>query len=146
MAAMDKVLLDTDILSEILKARDAIVVTRAATYRKSYDSFTISVVAIMEITKGFHKTGETNALNRFIQAITGSEVLVFDQASAEIAGRLFADLELAGRPIGRADIIVASIALRHNLPLATGNTRHFQFIQEVGHNLKLENWREATMT
>jgi predicted nucleic acid-binding protein len=38
-----------------------------------------------------------------------------------------------------------TLALQHNLPLATGNTRHFQYIQEVGHNLRLENWRETSV-
>ncbi|MDP2976093.1 MAG: hypothetical protein Q8N45_07770, partial [Anaerolineales bacterium] len=67
--------------------------------------------------------------------------LPFDQACAEIAGRVFADLERFGRPIGRADPMIAAIAMHNNLTLISGNITHYQQIQELGYPLKLNNWR-----
>ena len=57
------------------------------------------------------------------------------------AGRIAGDLERVGRPIGLADPMIAAIALTHGLELVTGNTGHFQRIQQLGYPLVLANWR-----
>ena len=138
---MDKTLLDTDILSEILKAKDAAVVAKAAAYKAAFGPLTLSAITVMEIVKGFHQKGRADALQRFLEGLKASEVLSFDQACAETAGRIYGDLERAGQPIGRADPMIAAIALQHNLVLVTGNTDHYQRIQALGYPLKLDNWR-----
>ena len=139
---MDKSLLDTDILSEVLRARNAAVVEQAVAYKTEHAKFTLSAVTVMEIVKGFHKMGRTEALNRFLEGLQTSEILIFDMGSAEIAGRIYGDLEKAGQPIGRADVMIAVIALQHGLTLVTGNTRHYQRIKALGFPLHLANWRE----
>jgi predicted nucleic acid-binding protein len=58
-----------------------------------------------------------------------------------LAGRIYADLERTGQPIGRADPIIAGIAMQHGLLLVTGNQNHYQRIQVLGYDLKLANWR-----
>ena len=69
------------------------------------------------------------------------KTLLDTDISAALAGRIYANLERAGQPIGRADPMVAAIALRYNMVLATGNLRHYQRIQEVGYRLQLDNWK-----
>jgi tRNA(fMet)-specific endonuclease VapC len=140
--AIKKALLDTDILSETLRARDANVVSQSVAYKAAHGQLTISVITVMEIVKGMHKMSRTTALSRFLQGIKSSEILPFDQPSAEIAGRIYGDLESAGQPIGRADVMIAAIALQHDLTLVTGNIRHYQYIQSVGYPLVIANWRE----
>jgi len=68
---------------------------------------------------------------------------VFDRSCAETAGKIYADLERTGQPIGRADPMIAAIAIQHNLTLVSGNTDHYQRIQNLGYSLKIENWRQA---
>src|SRR5271166_7089435 len=68
-------------------------------------------------------------------------VLALDQAAAELAGRIQGELERVGQPIGRADPIIAATALQNGLELVTGNTAHYQRIQQIGHPLVLVNWR-----
>jgi tRNA(fMet)-specific endonuclease VapC len=46
---MSRALLDTDILSEVLKNRDPTVARAAADYLARHGEFTISVVSVMEI-------------------------------------------------------------------------------------------------
>ena len=138
----DKSLLDTDILSEILRAKNATVIARVAAYRQEYNQLTISSVTLMEIVKGFHKMEREEALQRFLQGMSQSEILSFDTGSAEIAGRIYGDLEKAGLPIGQADVMIASIAIHHRLLLVTGNQRHYQRIQQLGYGLQLDNWRD----
>ena len=138
---MDKTLLDTDILSEVLKAKNANVVERVTAYKAAFEQLTISVITVMEIVKGLHKMRRADALQRFLDSLGASQVLTFDQACAEIAGRIYGDLERIGQPLGRADPMIAATALQHGLVLVTGNTEHYQRIQTMGYPLKLDNWR-----
>ena len=117
------------------------VVERVAAYKAIFGQITLSTITVMEIVKGFHKMSRADALQKFLEGLTASEVLIFDQACAEIAGRMYGDLERTGQPVGRADPMIAAVALQHGLTLITGNTDHYQRIQALGYSLKLDNWR-----
>ncbi|MBI3838270.1 MAG: PIN domain-containing protein [Planctomycetia bacterium] len=138
---MDRALLDTDIFSEILKAKNATVAAKGQEYRDTYGLFTISAVTIMEIIKGLRKLGQPERLRSFLDAVSGDEVLPLDMASAEVAGKIHGDLERAGQTIGRADPMVAGIAIHHGLVLVSGNTAHYERIRALGYPLQLDNWR-----
>lgn len=138
---MKRSLLDTDIFSEVLKNRNPAVAETAATYRATFGRFTISTITVMEVVKGLHKKGQADRLALFLGRLSSEQVLPFDGAVAELAGRIYADLERSGQPIGRADPMIASIALHHGLVLATANTEHFRRIQTLGYPLELQNWR-----
>ena len=56
--SMSRVLLDTDILSEILKGKSPIVTAKAATYLAQQGCFTTSAVTVAEIVYGFTGLGE----------------------------------------------------------------------------------------
>ena len=138
---MNKALLDTDTYSEVLKAVDPSVTRNATTYRQAQGILTLSTVTVMEVIRGFQKNQSQRKLQNFLSAIASEEVLLFDQAAAELAGRIAGDLERLGQPIGVADPMIAAIALTQGLELVTGNTAHFQRIQQLGHPLTLVNWR-----
>ena len=138
---MNKALLDTDILSEIGKAIDPNVARNAAAYRSAFGRYTLSVITVMEIVRGFHKNHSTRRLQRFLSVIASEEILSFDQPAAELAGRIAGDLDRIGQPIGRADPMIAALAIGHGLELVTGNTAHYQRIQQLGYPLPLLNWR-----
>lgn len=138
---MNRSLLDTDIFSEVLKGIDHQVVTQARLYRATFGRYTISVITVMEIVKGLYKIRRQERLNQFLDGLTSVNVLALEVQAAEMAGRIYADLERVGQPIGRADPMVAAIALHHDLTLITGNQRHYQRIQSAGYNLRLDNWR-----
>ncbi|WP_235526280.1 hypothetical protein [Nostoc piscinale] len=65
-----------------------------------------------------------------------------DHRCAEFSGLIQADLETSGQPIGLADVLIAVTAIANNLVLVTGNTKHYQKIQELGYALVIDNWRE----
>lgn len=140
---MSKALLDTDIFSEVLKGVDQQVTARATAYHANYGHYTISSITVMEIVKGFHKLQREDCIDRFRSILPDVELLDIDVPSAELAGRIYADLERTGQPIGRADPIIAACALHHNLILVTGNTSHYARIQTLGFNLRLDNWRTS---
>jgi tRNA(fMet)-specific endonuclease VapC len=138
---VNKALLDTDIYSEVLKAINPTVAQNAATYRQTHGVLTVSVITKIEIVKGCQRVQSTSRMQKFLNAIAKEEVLSFDEAAAELAGRIGGDLERTGQPIGMADPLIAAIALEHGLELVTGNTAHFQRIQQLGYPLTLANWR-----
>ena len=139
---MNKALLDTDILSEIIKGVDQTVARNATAYRQTFGSYTLSAVTAMEIVRGFQKNQSLRRLQAFVTSLATEEVLSFDQADGELAGRIAGELERVGRPIGTADTMIAAIALGHGLELVTGNTAHFQRVQQIGYPLTLANWRQ----
>jgi tRNA(fMet)-specific endonuclease VapC len=138
---MDKALLDTDIFSEILKGIDPSVVDRAVAYRSIWGRYTTSMITVLEIVKGLHKVQRESEIQRFLEALSTVELLTLDLQAAERAGRIYADLERTGQPIGRADPMIAAIALQHGLTLVTGNRAHYRRIQSLGYDLALGNWR-----
>ena len=69
------------------------------------------------------------------------ELLPFDQQEAELAGRIAGELQRTGHPIEMADTMIAATAITHGLEVVTGNTTHFQRVQQLGYPLTLINWR-----
>ncbi|MER3447093.1 MAG: VapC toxin family PIN domain ribonuclease [Candidatus Dadabacteria bacterium] len=138
---MDNSLLDTDIFSEILKGINQNVVVKATAYRAAFGHYTISTITVMEIVKGFHKLQREDRIQRFLAGLSSVKLLALDLRSSELAGRIYADLERIGQPIGRADPMIATIALRHGLTLVTGNLSHYKRIQALGYGLTLDNWQ-----
>ena len=139
---MNKALLDTDIYSEVLKGIDQIVIRNATVYRQAHGRLTISVITVMEIIQGLQKVGASpKRIDAFRAAIVPEEILPFDQDAADLAGRIAGDLDRIGRPIGRCDPMIAAVAIGYGLELVTGNTAHYQRIQQLGYSLNLVNWR-----
>jgi len=138
---MPRSVLDTDIFSEILKGVDQAVAQRATAYRAIFGHYTISTITILEIVKGLHKVRREERIQQFVQSLNQVEILTLDERSAELGGRIFADLEVTGQPIGRADPMVAAIALQNGLTLVTGNTTHYERVKALGYALDIANWR-----
>jgi tRNA(fMet)-specific endonuclease VapC len=62
---MDASLLDTDILNEVLKERNANVVRHAAEYLAGYGKFSISGITRYELLRGLKEKKATAQLDRF---------------------------------------------------------------------------------
>jgi tRNA(fMet)-specific endonuclease VapC len=140
---MAKVLLDTDILSEILKGKNAAVTAKASAYLAEHGRVTTTAVTVAEIVYGLRRVGREDRVTLFEASLADAEVLPFDDAAARLAGRINADLERAGRVIGLPDVMIAAIALRNSLPVVTGNISHFEQVRAARYDLAIENWRAA---
>lgn len=139
---MSRQLLDTDILSEIIKGKDRTVAARAAAYLESEGGFTTTAVTVAEVVYGFRRMGREDRIAAFEASLVNVEVLPFDDATARIAGRINADLQNQGRIIGMPDVMIAAIALHHRLTIVTGNIAHFEYVRALGHELGIDNWRD----
>ena len=65
------------------------------------------------------------------------EIVPFDINAVGVAAKIRTTLELAGKPIGAYDILIAATAIACNFILVTSNEKEFVRISE----LKIENWR-----
>lgn len=130
-------MLDTNICIYIIKKMPPAVLQRFSEHEAS--EFCISSVTYAEMMHGVEKSQakERNrlALMLFMSPLT---VLDFDVAAAETYGKLWADLEQRGTPIGPMDMLIAGHALSQGLTLVTNNTREFSRVS----GLRLENWAE----
>ena len=97
----------------------------------------ITSITVAELTHGanrsLHREDNLTRLEVLFAALT---VLAFDEMAGRRFGHLKAELEKKGEPLDDLDLQIASIALEHNLPLATNNVKHFKRVKD----LKLENW------
>lgn len=140
---MTRCLLDTDILSEVIKGKDATVAARATAYLASHGRLTTSAISVAEIIYGLRRIGREDRIRQFELAANLAEVLTFDDAAARLAGRINGDLVRQGRTIGMPDVMIAAIALRADIPLVTGNRTHFEQVRVAGYELTILNWRNA---
>lgn len=60
----------------------------------------------------------------------------FDEKAAAIYGSMRKKLEAQGIPIGSHDMLIAAIALAHDLIVVTHNIKHFSRVE----GLKVEDW------
>ena len=100
------------------------------------DIFICDVVRY-ELYYGAYKSRRTRNNLGVIQVLSEEFTsLPFNGEAAEICGRIRADLESKGTPIGVYDLQIAAIALANNLTLVTHNIKGFQRVP----NLLLTDW------
>ncbi len=75
-------------------------------------------------------------LRAFEQLWQALGIVMIDLAVLDKAAELYADLRRVGRLIEDADLLIAAIALVHELTLVTNNTAHFSRIA----GLQVEDW------
>lgn len=114
---------------------------RARAYQAAEARFTISSITVLEVVKGLHKVHREAEVERFLATLPTLEVIAVSTDEAVEAGRIYAELERTGQPIGQADLMLAAVAIVHGLVLVTGNEDHYRRMQRLPRNLAIENWR-----
>lgn len=95
------------------------------------EQLAISAVTLAELSAGPHQTDDSGERARRIEVLQRVEAefepLPFDAEAARIFGRLSAAVRKAGRTPRRrvADLMIASVATAHDLPLYTTNADDF---------------------
>ena len=130
-------LFDTDSLSQVLRRdpKPSFIARLAATPIEH--QFT-SAMTVGEMVYGAHRGARTDELLRQLETRVWPNITIlpFDRVAAETYGRVRAELERAGVPIGEPDTRIAAIALSRNLTVVTVNVRHFSRVP----GLAVENW------
>ncbi|MDY4799914.1 MAG: type II toxin-antitoxin system VapC family toxin [Bullifex sp.] len=128
-------MLDTNICIYTIKHKPPEVIQRFLSHDPS--ELCISSITYAELMHGVEKSmsAERNriAITMFLSPIS---VLNFDTYAAEEYGKIRADLERKGTPIGPMDILIAAHAKAEDLILVTNNTREFERVED----LEVEDW------
>lgn len=132
---MRPLLLDTDILSHLMR-RQSDVVRHATSYVEEHGHFTLSIVTRFEILRGLAARSATRQRRAFDKLCAASHVLDIDEDVVVRAAAIYANLYRRGALIGDADILIAATALVNGLGVCTNNTRHFARITD----LDVVNW------
>ena len=138
---MNRALLDTDMLSEILKRKDPRVMATAAAYASRNNVFTFTVITVHEILYGLQFKGAAGQIRRAEIAFTANEVITPTFSDFARAGVVRGNARRLGHQLAMGDCLIGAIAERLGIPLATGNVKHFEAARSAGMAIVLENWR-----
>ncbi len=130
---MSGFMLDTDISSYIIKRRPA---TLLAKFKQNAETVSVSVMTAAELRFGAEKAGRpglTELVEKYLERIT---ILDWTSEVTVPYGRIRAELERAGKPMGSMDLLIASHAVSRGMTLVTNNLRHFSNVP----GLKVEVW------
>jgi tRNA(fMet)-specific endonuclease VapC len=136
---MNEALLDTDILSEILKQKNPEVLAASRRYLAEHQRFAFSAITLYEVVRGFRAKRAERARAQFQGLLTDCEVLPISISVLHCAADLWAQAHQLGHPRDDADLIIAATAIETRRVLVTGNTAHFQWIP----SLSLSDWRNV---
>lgn len=133
-----KYMLDTNICIHVIKHRPEAVIRNFL--KHDPNELCISSITYAELMHGVEKSQDVErnrvAITLFLSAIS---ILDFDNYAAEEYGKIRADLERKGTPIGPMDTLIAAHARAEDLTLVTNNTREFDRVE----GLDVENWTIA---
>src|SRR4051812_45757271 len=97
----------------------------------------IPTVVLAELYAGaYHVTDPTPLLQKIGDLLQDIQVLPFDEGCAEQFGKVRGSLLRRGITIPVMDLMIASVALMHDLTLVTHNTADFAGIPD----LRLDDW------
>ncbi len=130
-----KIVLDTNVLSELMKPQGSKIVKDWVAAQPRENLFTTSItqaeilygIAIMPDGK------RSKALKEFAQAMFvedfAEQILFFDSTAALSFVEIAANRQKIGRPIAQADTQIAAICLANNATIATRNVNDFRDCQ-----------------
>ena len=127
-------MLDTNMCIFLMKNRPEVV----EKYRQNKEhGIAISAITAAELQFGvFNSSQPEKNRNNLTAFFTGLAVLDFDDTAALEYGRIRAELQRNGTPIGPLDMLIAAHAKSCGMVLVTNNTREFSRVN----GLKLDDW------
>ena len=130
-------MLDTNICIYLIKHKLEKVLRKLQTIHP--EDVCISSVTYAELVHGVEKSAavEKNRL-ALSMLLANMEILDFDAQAADCYGKIRADLEKKGRPIGPLDMMIAGHAQSLGYTVVTNNVKEFSRVSA----LRIENWAE----
>ena len=126
-------MLDTDTVSLIVRNNSSVIKNLI---NHEDDEICISAITYAELYYGLVKKGSEKLFLEVSTIVRKLSIVDFDSAQAELYGKMRAELEKSGTPLGDMDMLIAAAALSQNAVLISHNTKHFSKIK----NIKIEDW------
>jgi len=127
-------LLDTNILSHLVKEPSGIVARRIAALGE--DTVCTSIVVACELRFGAAKKGSARLTVQLEAILSAMSILSLEEPADHHYAEIRTYLHQIGQPIGHNDLLIAAHARSLNLIMVTYNEREFSRIPE----LTVENW------
>jgi tRNA(fMet)-specific endonuclease VapC len=134
---MTQYLLDTNIVSDLVRNPQGQAVAHIR--RLGESKVSTSIVVAAELRYGAAKKNSSRLTAQLETVLGALEVLPFEAPADEVYGRIRAELEAQGKPIGANDLLIAAHALSLGHTLVTDNTKEFTRVR----GLRVENWLRA---
>jgi tRNA(fMet)-specific endonuclease VapC len=134
-------LLDTNACFALINNKSPLVRTRLQKVLAQDEKVLVSSVVAFELWYGVAKCARPESNARLVETFFAGPVslLAFEAEDAKVAGRVRANLEAVGKPIGAYDLLIAGQALRHQLTLITANGKEFGRVK----GLEWEDWAKG---
>ena len=126
------IILDTNVLSELMRANPDENVLAWLDSQNSQDLYTTAITVaellygVARLAHGRRKTALRGAIETMLDGELAGKILPFDGDSARRYAMLVAECESHGRPISSADAQIAAVCHTHDAVLATRNGRDFE--------------------
>ena len=104
---MKPTLLDTDVLSEVLKQRSPVVNQHAAAYLNEHQSFTFSEFTWFEVERGLLEKNALQQIEYFVTFTEHCNVQPLNRKTFNKAAELWSKARQTGKPHSDADILIA---------------------------------------
>jgi tRNA(fMet)-specific endonuclease VapC len=127
-------MLDINIVSDMMRHPAGRVAGHIA--RVGEDNICLSIITAAELRFGAAKNGSPLLQARVDAILTRIPVLPLAVPADAEYGRIRAQLEAAGQPVGPNDLLIAAHARACGATVVTANTAEFHSVQD----LSVENW------
>lgn len=135
-AKTDRFLLDTNIVSELVRQPQGRVARHVATVGEN--RVCTSIVVAAELRFGAAKSGSRRLQIQVEAVLSALEVMSLDMPADQHYADIRVALERAGQPIGPNDMLIAAHARALGYTVVTANLREFKRVPA----LRVENWLE----
>ncbi len=131
---MTRYLLDTNIISDLIRNPKGKVAKHIA--RVGENNVCTSIAVAAELRYGCAKSGSKRLLEAVENLLEELDVLSLEGPADAECGRIRAELERKGRPIGANDLLIAAHALTIEATIVTANVAEFARVD----GLNVQNW------
>ena len=126
-------MLDTDSVSLIIRKNPSLIKNLI---KHEEDEICISAITYAELSYGLEKKGSERLFLEVNTVVGKLSIVDFDETQSRMYGKIRAELEKSGTPLGDLDMFIAAAALSRNAILVSHNIRHFSKIKGI----KVEDW------
>ncbi len=117
-------IVDTDIIIWYMRGNE-----KARTVLMHHGNFSISVITYMELVQGMRNKQELGALRRALHGWSTKVIYLTEEISSKAL--IYVEKHFLSHSLRLADALIAATAVSCDLPLLTGNAKHYRVIKEL---------------
>ncbi len=117
-------LIDTDIIIWYMCGNQA-----ARETIEKHQGFTISVVTYMELVQSMRNKNELSTLRKALKSWRTNIIYITEEISSK--SMFYVEQHYLSHSMQLADALIGATAVSHDIPLLTGNAKHYKIVKEI---------------